>query len=329
MKRYNVTILGASGVVGRNILMLLEKYNFPVDNIKLLASKRSAGKVMSFKGCDYVIEEVTHESFKGSDIVFGAVENGIAKLYVDDIVSSGAVFIDNSSLFRLDDDVPLVVPEINGEDINNHNGIIANPNCSTIIGMMAIGPLHKKYTVESLVVSTYQAVSGAGEKGMEEYLKQLDDVVYNKPIEHNTFIDQIVSNVICEIGTIGDNGYTSEEMKFQNEGRKILHNPDLKVSCTCVRVPVLRSHSLSIRVKLKDKCSREDVIACLKEVQGLKYEEDIIPMPINVSEKEEVVVGRLREDLIEDNCFDLWCVGDQILKGAAQNAVQIALKMIK
>lgn len=329
MKKYNVTILGASGVVGRNILMLLEKYDFPVKHLKLLASSKSAGKGMAFKGRNYVIEEVTHEAFKDSDIVFGAVGNDIAKTYVDDIIKDKAVFIDNSSSFRLDDNVPLVVPEINGEDIRNHQGVIANPNCSTIIGMMVVGPLHKKYGVESIVVSTYQAVSGAGEKGMEEYCKQLDDIVNNKPIKPHVFKEQIVSNVICEIGSIGDNGYTSEEMKFQNESRKILHNPDLRVSCTCVRVPVLRSHSLSMRVKLKEKCTKEGVIACLNEAKGLKYEEDVIPMPLYVSEQQDVIVGRLREDLIEDNCFNLWCVGDQILKGAAQNAVQIALEIIE
>lgn len=321
---YNIAILGATGVVGRSMLSELEKSDISIGKLKLLASNRSAGRKIMFKGQAYEVEETSDDSFEGMDIVFGAAKNNIALRFIDSIRKSGALFIDNSSAFRLDDDVPLVVAGINDEDIFRHHGIVANPNCCTIIGLTAIAPIAKLSRIESMVISTYQAVSGAGEAGMTEYEEELKAVANNEPYEYHAFADQIVSNVIPNIGGLTENGYTVEEMKFQNEGRKIMHDDNLLVSCTCVRVPVLRSHSLSMTLNLEKEVSLDEVYESLKASPAIRMPEDREAMPLYVSEKTYVEVGRIRKDLVNPKGIAMWCAGDQILKGAAYNAVEIA-----
>ena len=332
MKKYRVGILGATGAVGREMLKILEEYDFPLAELRLLASKRSVGKTIEFKGENYFIEEATKTSFKGLDFVLGAASNEIAKAFSEDIVQSGAIFIDNSSAFRMKDTVPLVVPEINGEDVFSNQGIIANPNCSTIIALMAIQAIHKLSLIESMVVSTYQATSGAGAQGPIELRNQMEAICKNESIEPFVFQHQIVENVIPHIGSFLENGYTTEEMKMQNEGRKILHHPTLKVSCTCVRVPVVRSHSISIDLVTEKHLDLNVVKEAISKEKGCRlYDgpmENVYPMPIVTSNQDLVYVGRIRKSLIHENGISLWCSGDQIRKGAATNAVQIMMKLI-
>ena len=246
MKKYNLAILGATGAVGREMLKVLAERDFPVGALKLLASARSVGKEIEFKGNIYKVEEATKDSFSGVDIVLGAASNALAKELAPHIKAAGAVLVDNSSAFRMCDDVPLVVPEINPEDVKKHNGIISNPNCSTIITLTAVNALNKASKIKSMIASTYQAVSGAGAGGPVELLNQTEAIMKGEEVEHNVFAHQIAYNVIPKIGGVSTEGYTSEEMKMQNEGQKIMHLPELKVSCTCIRVPVLRSHSISV-----------------------------------------------------------------------------------
>lgn len=333
MKKYTVAILGASGAVGNAMLSALEERNFPIKELRLLASERSAGKKMMFCGNEIEIQKAESNSFIGCDLVLGAADNSISKQFAHDIQKANALYIDNSSAFRLDDHVPLVVPEINGEDVLNHHGIIANPNCSTIIGCIAVYAIHKINPIQSMIVSTYQAVSGAGIKGMEEYQNQLKDVYEGHPSSPKAFDYQIVGNLIPQIGSFLDNGFTSEEMKMQNEGRKILHNPHLFVNCTCVRVPVLRSHSLSMTLNLKNTYDLDEIKKALSHAKGCQLVDDpqnkLYPMPLDTSNQDNVYVGRLRKDLCNDHSLTLWCCGDQIRKGAAVNAIQIAEKCIE
>lgn len=333
MKKYTVGILGATGAVGQAMLLGLEERNFPLKEVRLFASERSAGKTMLFQGKPITIEKTCETCFKGCDIVLGAVENELSKKYAPFIKEANAIYIDNSSAFRLNDDVPLVVPEINGLDILNHHGIIANPNCSTIIGCIAVYAIHKVSAIQSMIVSTYQAVSGAGINGMNEYEKQLHALSNNNPIEIHYFPYQIASNLIPQIGNFDNNGYTSEEMKMQNEGRKILHAPHLLVNCTCVRVPVLRSHSLSMTLNLENQISVDEVIHLIQKAKGCKLVDDPTnqkyPMPLDTSNQDNVYVGRIRKDICNEKGISLWCCGDQIRKGAAINAIQIAEKCIE
>lgn len=328
MKEFRVAVLGATGVVGREMMKVLEERNFPVSELRPLASARSAGKTLTFKGEEVVIKEATEDVFDGIDIVLGAAENDIAKALAPAIKKSGAVFIDNSSAFRLNDDVPLVVPEINGNDAFNHHGIISNPNCSTIITLMAIAPVNKLSPITTLVASTYQAVSGAGAAGLRELEEQIDDYAKGNELKIGAFPHQIAFNLIPKIGGAGDNGYTSEEMKLQNEGRKIMHLPELKVTCTCVRVPVLRSHSISATFTTESFVPVEDARKAIAAADGVELRDDvnkdIYPMPLDTSDQDKVFVGRIRRDLINENGLSLWCCGDQVRKGAATNAVQIA-----
>lgn len=319
----NIAIMGATGVVGRQMLECLEEENIKVDELKLLASKRSVGQVIKFKDKDYVVEELTHDSFKGVDIVLGAVSAGLAREYADTIVKEGAIFIDNSSAFRMNADVPLVIPEINGSDAKKHKGIIANPNCSTIITLMAVNAINKISPIDVMIASTYQAVSGAGKGGIDELEEELKDSNYNPQV----FPYQIAYNCIPNIGSALDNLYTTEEMKMENEGKKILHLENLKVTCTCVRVPVLRSHSISVSLKCKrpltisevrDAISKEDGVVLYDEI-----DKGIYPMPLLTTDQNKVYVGRIREDRVFDGGISLFCSGDQIRKGAATNAVQI------
>ena len=328
---YKIAVLGATGAVGREMINVLEEYQIPVDELKLLASARSAGQTIPFAGKDVAVEEAKEDSFEGMDFVLGAVQNPMAVKFAPHIVKSGAVFIDNSSAFRQDPDVPLVVPEINGADAFTHKGIIANPNCSTIITMVAVGALAKISPIETMVASTYQAVSGAGQPGLEELSRQLDDLHEGRTPEAKTFPAQIALNVIPYIGSYKDNGYTTEEMKMQNEGRKILHLPDLRVTCTCVRVPVMRSHSISVTLRTERKISVEEAKAAIAAFPGaalMPAEADRDwPTPLDTSGQDTVYVGRIRDDLTDEKGLTLWCCGDQVRKGAASNAVQI-LKLL-
>ena len=328
MKRYNIGILGATGAVGREMMKVLEERNFPIDELRLLASARSAGKQLAYRGEGITIQEAEEDAFKGLDIVLGAAENDIAKRFAPAIKAAGAVFVDNSSAFRLNPDVPLVVPEINPEDVKLHQGIIANPNCTTIISLVAINGLRKASSIESIVASSYQAVSGAGAAGLAELEQQLRAMAQGEPITASAFPYQIACNVIPQIGGEAFNGYTSEEMKLQNEGRKIMHLPEMRVSCTCVRVPVMRSHSVSLLVRTKEKITVEQARQLIADAPGCKLVDDlanrVYPMPLDTSDQDLVYVGRIRDDLISDNGLNIWCCGDQIRKGAATNAIQIA-----
>lgn len=318
-----IGILGATGAVGRQMLDCLIEQEIPVDDLVLLASKKSAGQIIKFKDKDYEVKEVNHDSFNGLDVVLGASSNEVAKQYKDDIVKVGAVFIDNSSAFRMDDDVPLIVPEINGNDVKKHKGVISNPNCSTIITLMAINAINKLSKVKVMIASTYQAVSGAGKGGIDELNNEINDIDY-KP---SVFPYTIAYNCIPCIGSLKDNLYTSEEMKMENEGKKILHNDDLRVTCTCVRVPVLRSHCISVSLKCKRALSVTEVREALSKEDGVILYDDVLdnkyPMPLVTSDQDKVYVGRIREDRVLDGGISLFCSGDQIRKGAASNAVQI------
>lgn len=332
MKKYNIALLGATGAVGQEMLKVLEEYDIPVNKLLPLASARSAGGYVKFKGEDILIEEATFDSFAGMDYVLGAVENDMSKKFAPAIVKAGAVYIDNSSAFRLDPDVPLVVPEINGEDAFKNKGIISNPNCSSIITMMALGGIAKLSPIKSLVACTYQAVSGAGQNGLMELENQMTQLAKGEEPEVKVFPTQIALNVIPFIGSQLDNLYTDEEMKMQNEGRRILHAPDLTVSCSCVRVPVMRSHSIAVTVRTERKISVAEANEAIRNFPGCRLVEDYkgrnYPTPLDTSDQDLVWVGRVRDDLTSDTALTLWCCGDQIRKGAASNAVQILKKLI-
>jgi aspartate-semialdehyde dehydrogenase len=315
------------------MLKVLGERNFPINDLKLLASKRSAGAIVEFNGEEYAIEEATESSFENIDVVLCAAENDISEKLSPAAVKAGAVVVDNSSAFRLYDDVPLVVPEVNGEDVKNHQGIIANPNCSTTIALTAINELNKYSPIKRMIVTTFQAVSGAGVNGLKELNQQIKDISEGKDVEINTFQHQIAYNVIPQIGSFNEMGYSQEEMKLLNEGRKILHNPDLKVNCTCVRVPVYRSHSESITIETEKEITVEKARELLSKAAGVKLIDDLennkYPMPLDSSDQDLIYVGRIRKDISGENSLVLWCCGDQIRKGAATNAVQIAEVLVK
>ena len=327
MKKYNVGILGATGAVGREMMKILEERDFPLNELRLLASPRSVGKKIEFKGQELEVKLAQVGAFEGLDFVLGAASNAVAKELSPDIVKAGAVFIDNSSAFRMCDDVPLVVPEINGEDAKKNKGIISNPNCSTIITLVAVNAINKLSKIKGMVASTYQATSGAGAEGPAELEEQMKAIVNGGEITNKVFQYQIAQNLIPQIGSFNDDGYTTEEMKMQNEGRKILHLPELKVTCTCVRVPVVRSHSISVTVITEDNLTVEAVREAVANAKGCKLYDDnenkIYPMPLVTSDQDLVFVGRIRKDLVFDNAISLWCCGDQVRKGAATNAIQI------
>ena len=333
MNKVNVAILGATGAVGREMLKVLQERHFPINQLKALASARSAGMKLPFGDGEVVVEEATENSFEGMDIVLGAAQNPLAKQFAPAIVKAGAVFVDNSSAFRMSDEVPLVVPEINPEDVKKHKGIIANPNCSTIITLTAVAALNRVSPIQTMVASTYQAVSGAGAGGLAELEQQVKDYAAGNELTAKVFPWQIAFNVIPQIGGDTGNGYTTEEMKMQNEGRKIMHLPELKVSCTCVRVPVLRSHSISVTLRTERKISVEEARAAIAAAPGCRLVDDldnkVYPMPLDTSDQDIVFVGRIREDLTDDKGLSLWCCGDQIRKGAATNAIQIAELLLK
>ena len=333
MKLYTVAVLGATGAVGQEMMKILAERDFPVGKLIPLASARSAGKTVKFKGEDVTIQEACDTAFEGVDIVLGAAENDIAQKFAPAIVKSGAVFVDNSSAFRLDPKVPLIVPEINPEDVSWHSGIISNPNCSTIITVTAVNALNQLSPIKAMTASTYQAVSGAGAGGPIELMNEVEALREGKTYEPKVFSHQIAYNLIPQIGGEQFEGYTSEEMKMQNEGRKIMHLPELKVSCTCVRVPVVRSHSISVSLHFDHKITVTEAREVLKRAPGVKLVDDLAnkqyPMPLDTSDQDIVFVGRIRPDLTDDNGLCLWCCGDQVRKGAATNAIQIAELLVK
>lgn len=328
MKEYTVAVLGATGAVGREMLKILEERNFPVGKLVPLASSRSAGKTLPFRGEAVTIQEAAPGAFQGVDLVLGAAENDVAKAMAPAILAAGAVFVDNSSAFRLDPEVPLVVPEVNPADVKLHKGILANPNCSTIITVTAVNALNAIRPIRAMTASTYQAVSGAGAEGPLELAAQVGALGRGEQVQPKVFPYQIAFNLIPQIGSEQYFGYTSEEMKMQNEGRKIMHLPELKVSCTCVRVPVVRSHSISVSCHFDGPVSVEEARAAIAAAPGCRLVDDLgtkkYPMPLDTSDQDLVFVGRIRPDLTDPNGLALWCCGDQIRKGAATNAVQIA-----
>ena len=324
----NVAILGATGAVGREMLKVLEERNFPVGKLKLLASERSVGKLIPFKGENIAVELADENAFEGMDIVLGAASNELAKRLAPAIVKAGAVFVDNSSAFRMDPEVPLIVPEVNPEDAKNHKGIISNPNCSTIITITAVNALNSVSPIKTMVASTYQAVSGAGAAGPVELMGEVEALTKGETYENTVFPYQIAYNLIPQIGGEAYEGYTSEEMKMQNEGRKIMHLPELLVNCTCIRVPVVRSHSISVTVRTEKPVSVEEAREVIAKAPGCKLVDDlnnkVYPMPLDTTDQDLVFVGRIRKDLTDPNGLQIWCCGDQVRKGAATNAIQIA-----
>ncbi len=329
-----VAIVGASGAVGQEFLRVLDEQNFPVDDLLLFGSKRSAGRKYAFRGKEYVVRELCHnDDFKGVDIAFASAGAGTSKEFAETITKHGAVMIDNSSAFRMDADVPLVVPEVNGEDaFNAPRNIIANPNCTTIQMVVALKAIHDVSPIRRVHVATYQAASGAGASGMQELRRQYDDITAGKEPVVEKFAYQLAYNLIPHIDVFMDNGYTKEEMKMYNETKKIMHAPDLHVSAMCVRVPVMRAHSEAVWVETERPVSVEEAREAFRKGNGLvvvdEPQEKKYPMPLFVAGKDPVYVGRIRKDLTDDNGLSFWIVGDQIKKGAALNAVQIAQYMI-
>ncbi|MBQ7330492.1 MAG: aspartate-semialdehyde dehydrogenase [Oscillospiraceae bacterium] len=333
MKQYTVAVLGATGAVGQEMIKILQERNFPVGKLIPLASKRSAGKTLTFRGEEVTIEEACETAFAGVDIVLGAAENDIAKQFAPAIVAAGAVFVDNSSAFRMDPKVPLIVPEVNPEDVSWHNGIISNPNCSTIITVTAVNALNAIAPIRSMTASTYQAVSGAGAQGPVELMNEIEALRKGETYEPKVFSHQIAYNLIPQIGSEQVDGYTSEEMKMQNEGRKIMHLPELNVTCTCVRVPVVRSHSISVSCHFDVPVTVEQARQAIANAPGCALVDDLskkmYPMPLDTSDQDTVFVGRIRPDLTDKCGIALWCCGDQVRKGAATNAIQIAELLVK
>ena len=336
MKKYKIGIVGATGAVGQEIINLLEKREFPVSEARLLASSRSAGREIQACGNLEVVSETTPDSFKGLDIAIFSAGSQNTEIFADFASKNNCVVIDNSSAFRMEENVPLVIPEINGDELESHRGIISNPNCSTAVALMSLFPLHKRFGLKRFFASTYQAVSGAGAEGVAELDEQVKEKLSGQTGEPNddpVFQHQIAFNLIPHIDSFREDGYTKEELKMRNETRKILQNPSIQVSCTCVRVPVYRAHSISINAEFDSPVNVPDARTALENFEGvelwdlpnaLRY-----PMPVDYSEKEVCGVGRLRLDHGFKNGLALWAVGDQLWKGAALNAVQIAEELIK
>ncbi|KUK10514.1 MAG: Aspartate-semialdehyde dehydrogenase [Clostridia bacterium 41_269] len=331
MKTYNVAIVG-TGAVGNTILKVLEERNFPVKQLKLLATKRSAGKEKVFRGEKIIIEETQPSSFDGIDIALFAGGKA-SQEFAHEAVKRGAVVIDNSSTFRLDPDVPLVVPEVNPDAVDKHKGIIANPNCSTIQMLVALKPIHDVAVIKRVVVSTYQAVSGAGSEAIDELTNQTKAILEGKEFTKNVFPHQIAFNVLPHIDIFLENGYSKEEMKMVNETRKILEDDNIKVTATAVRVPVFIGHAEAINIETEKKITAEEARAILSQAPGVIVEDDLnsnlYPLPIKSADRDEVFVGRIREDISIENGLNIWVVADNLRKGAATNAIQIAELLIE
>jgi aspartate-semialdehyde dehydrogenase len=324
----NIAIVGATGAVGEQLLRVLERRNFPVASLRLLASRRSAGTTLLFRESAVVVETLEEGSFDGIDIAFFSAGGEISNNFAPHAVRAGAVVIDNSSAFRSDPQVPLIVPEINGADMKDHQGIIAVPNCSTLIALMALFPLHQCFGLRRVIASTYQAVSGTGARAIEELRSQVESLSRGEAIHKEVYPHQIAFNLLPHIDTFLENGYTKEEMKFQNESRKILHLPHLQTSMTCVRVPVYRAHSIALHAEFEKPVSLQEAKELLIAAPGIDLLDDpassLYPMPLDVQGLDRCHVGRVRLDTALPNALALWVCGDQLLKGAALNAVQIA-----
>ena len=327
-RQYRVAIVGATGAVGIEMLHVLERRKFPAVSVKLLASARSAGKTHRFRGQEIASQTLGINSFEDVDLAFFSAGASISREFAPFAVQSGAVVIDNSSAFRMQENVPLVIPEINPGDVAHHEGIIANPNCTTAITLMALYPLHRKFRVKRVFASSYQAVSGAGSLAIEELKQQAKAVVTGKRIEREVFPHQIGFNVIPQVDSFLDSGYTKEEMKVQNEGRRIMHLPGFKASVTCVRVPVFRAHSIAVSAEFQERVTVVEAREAIIAFRGIELRDDptdnVYPMPLDYAGEDVCAVGRLRIDCALDNGLAFWVCGDQLLKGAALNAVQIA-----
>jgi aspartate-semialdehyde dehydrogenase len=328
-----VAIAGATGAVGQDIMQCLEQRDFPVGELRLLASARSVDRMLPFRGKDLLVQELTEQSFAGIDVALFSAGGSRSKQFAPAAVKAGAVVIDNSSAFRMDPDTPLVVPEINPEDLDKHQGIIANPNCSTIILVVPLWPLHKVNPIRRIVVSTYQAASGAGAKAMEELEQQTRDLLSGKDAHPTVFPHQIAFNLFSHNSPIVEDGYCEEEVKMVKETRKIFHDSSIRICPTTIRVPVMRAHAESVNIEFSRPMSPEEAREILASAPGVKLQDDRennhFPMPLEASGQEDVLVGRIRKDLSDPNCLAMFICGDQLLKGAALNAVQIAEEMIK
>ncbi len=329
----HVAIVGATGAVGIEMIKTLEKRNFPIGKLTLLASARSAGKKLRFRKENVIVQELAADSFAGIDIALFSAGGSISKEFAPVAAKSGCVVIDNSSAFRMDESVPLVIPEINAADIARHQGIIANPNCTTAVTLMALYPLHRAFEVTRIFASSYQAVSGTGAKAIAELERQVSETVAGKPVTKQVYPHQIAFNVIPQVDSFLPTGYTREEMKMENEGRKIMHHPKFRASVTCVRVPVYRAHSVAVSAEFVKPVSVEAARAILQKAPGLDVvdspEKNEYPLPLYAAEKYNCQVGRIRMDCALENGLCFWVSGDQLLKGAALNAVQIAEELLK
>jgi aspartate-semialdehyde dehydrogenase len=326
----HVALAGATGAVGEEMLKCLEQRDFPVGELTLLASARSAGRKLRFRDREVTVQELGHDSFQGVDIALFSAGGSLSLEFGPSAAAAGAVVIDNSSAFRMDPEVPLVVPEVNPEAAKTRpKGIIANPNCTTIVTIMGLNPLHRKFGLKSVIASSYQAVSGSGQAGIMELSDQVRALSEGRnDFTRNVYPHQIAFNVIPHVDQFMDGGYTREELKMLNEGRKILELPDLQVTCTCVRVPVYRSHSVSVTAQFERPVSVEEARVAYEDCPGIRVVDDpanaLYPTPLDTTEKDDCLVGRIREDMVLENALALWVVGDQVRKGAALNAVQIA-----
>jgi aspartate-semialdehyde dehydrogenase len=329
----HVAVVGATGAVGIEMIRTLEKRQFPLGKLTLLASARSVGKKLGFRGEEIAVTELTEQSFAGIDIALFSAGGGISKSFAPLAARAGCVVIDNSSAFRMDGTVPLVIPEINAGDVKKHRGIIANPNCTTAITLMALYPLHQAFTVKRVFASSYQAVSGTGAKAIEELERQVHEVVHRKPVTMEVYPHQIAFNVLPHVDAFLPSGYTKEEMKMENEGRKIMHHPAFRASVTCVRVAVYRAHSVAVSAEFEQPVTPEAAREVLGKAPGLDVVDNPgkneYPLPLHVAGKDRCEVGRLRKDCALDNGLCFWVAGDQLLKGAALNAVQIAEVLLK
>lgn len=332
--KYNLAVVGAKGAVGSEMIKILEERNFPVAELRLFGSARTKGTAVRFQGRDIAIRELkfSPDEFQGIDLVLSSPGASVSKQFVPHAVKMGAIVIDNTSAFRMDPKVPLVIPEINSKDIVEHKGIIANPNCSAIIMLMAIAPLHRKNKIKRVICSTYQSASGAGAKAMKELETQTRDFLEGKPIKKEVFPHQIAFNLFSHNSPVGANGYNEEELKMIEESKKILHDDSIRIVTSCVRVPILRAHSEALFVEFEKKMTPEEARGILSKTPGVKLvdepKKNYFPMPIEASGRDEVLVGRLREDLSCKNGLALFVAGDQLRKGAALNAVQIAEALI-
>ena len=327
-KEYHIAVVGATGAVGAEFFRVMERRNFPVASIRALASGKSAGKKIQFRDSPITIEELREDSFDKIDIAFFSAGGDISRKFVPIAQKAGAVAIDNSSVFRMDLEVPLVIPEINPDDVKLHRGIIANPNCTTAVALMAIYPLHRAFGVKRVFASSYQAVSGSGQRAINELKEQVAAAAEDRQSTPKVYPHAIAFNVLPHVDVFLESGYTKEEMKFQNEGAKIMHVPEFRASITCVRVPVYRAHSVAVSAEFERKVSVEQAREVLAKAPGLELvdepQKNRYPMPLNVAGKDNCEVGRVRRDCALENGLAFWVSGDQLLKGAALNAVQIA-----